>query len=161
MDWLARHSTNLLCAEKKLTFKDKKGAEFNFAGTKLPCNQKLILSALKARKCLKKGGVGYLVLVVDLTKEAPRMEDIDVMRDFLGVFLEELPGLPLDRATEFVTDLIPGAAPVSKAPYRMAPTELKELKVQLQELLDKGYIRPSISPWGAPVLFVNKKDGSV
>ncbi|KAJ4952203.1 hypothetical protein NE237_029035 [Protea cynaroides] len=88
------------------------------------------------------------------------MEDIDVMRDNPDVFPEELPGLPPDRATEFVIDLIPGAAPVSKAPYRMAPTELKELKVQLQELLDKGYIHPSISPWGAPVLFV-KKDGSV
>ncbi|KAJ4950212.1 hypothetical protein NE237_027044 [Protea cynaroides] len=88
------------------------------------------------------------------------MEDIDVVRNFLDVFPEELPGLPPDRVTEFIIDLIPGAAPVSKAPYRMAPTELKELKVQLQELLDKGYIRPSISPWGAPVLFV-KKDGSV
>ncbi|KAJ4963790.1 hypothetical protein NE237_023729 [Protea cynaroides] len=68
-------------------------------------------------------------------------------------------GLPPDRATKFVIDLIPRAAPVSKAPYRMAPTELKELKVQLQELLDKGCIRPSISPWGAPVLFIKKKDG--
>ncbi|KAJ4978546.1 hypothetical protein NE237_009326 [Protea cynaroides] len=87
------------------------------------------------------------------------MKDIDVVRDYPDVFPEELPGLPPDRATEFVVDLIPRAAPVSKAPYRMAPTELKELKVQLQELLHKGYIRPSISPWGAPVLFVKKKDG--
>ncbi|KAJ4961395.1 hypothetical protein NE237_021305 [Protea cynaroides] len=161
MGWLARHSTNLLCAEKKLTFKDKKGTEFSFTGTKLPRKRKLILSALKARKCLEKGGVGYLVSVVDLTKEAPRMEDIDVVRNFPDVFSEELPGLPPDRATEFIIDLIPGAAPVSKAPYRMAPTELKELKVELQGLLDKGYIRPSISPWGVPVLFVKKKDGSV
>ncbi|KAJ4956298.1 hypothetical protein NE237_013081 [Protea cynaroides] len=82
------------------------------------------------------------------------MEDIDVVRDYPDVFPEELPVLPTDRATEL-------AAPVSKAPYRMAPTELKELKVQLQELLDKGYIRPNISPWGAPVLFVKKKDGSI
>ncbi|KAJ4966308.1 hypothetical protein NE237_018157 [Protea cynaroides] len=71
MDWLAQHSANLLCAEKKLTFKDKEGAEFSFAGTKLSRKRKLILSALKARKCLEKGGVGYLVSVVDLTKEAP------------------------------------------------------------------------------------------
>ncbi|KAJ4963386.1 hypothetical protein NE237_023325 [Protea cynaroides] len=114
--------------DNHLTFKDKEGAEFSFAGTKLPRKRKLILSALKARKCLEKGGVGYLVLVVDLIKEAPRMEDIDVMHDFPYVFPEELPGLPPDRATEFVIDLIPGAAPVSKTPYRMAPTELKELK---------------------------------
>ncbi|KAJ4974519.1 hypothetical protein NE237_007693 [Protea cynaroides] len=161
MDWLAQHSANLLCAEKKLTFKDKEGEKFSFSGTKLPRRRKLILSALKAKKCLEKGAVGYLVSVVDLTKDAPRMEDIDVMRDYPDVFSEELPRLPPDRVTEFVIDLIPGAAPVSKDPYRMAPTELKELKVQLQELRDKGYIRPSISPWGAPVLFVKKKDGSV
>ncbi|KAJ4957631.1 hypothetical protein NE237_024742 [Protea cynaroides] len=161
MGWLAQHSANLLCVEKKLTFKDKEGAEFSFAGTKLPRKRKLILSALNAKKCLEKGAVGYLVSVVDLTKEAPRMEDIDVVRDYPDIFPEELPGLPPDRGTEFVIDLIPGAAPVSKAPYRMAPTELKELKVQLQELLDKGYIRPSISPWRAPILFVKKKDDSV
>ncbi|KAJ4948041.1 hypothetical protein NE237_000047 [Protea cynaroides] len=154
MDWLARHFANLLCAEKKLTFKDKEGAEFSFSGTKLPRRRKLILSALKAKKCLDKGAVRY----VDLTKEALRMEDIDVVRDYPEVFLEELPGLPPDRAAEFVIDLIPGAAPVSKAPYRMAPTELKELKVQLQELLDKGYIRPSISPWGGTGV-VRKEEG--
>ncbi|KAJ4981049.1 hypothetical protein NE237_031886 [Protea cynaroides] len=161
MDWLARHSANLLCAEKKITFKDKEEAELSFSGTKLPQRCKLILLALKAKKCLEKGAIGYLVSVVDLTKDAPRMEDIDVVWDYPDIFPEELPGLPPDRATEFVIDLIPGAVPVSKAPYRMAPTKLKELKVQLQELLDKGYIRPSISPWGAPVLFVKKKDGSV
>ncbi|KAJ4951553.1 hypothetical protein NE237_028385 [Protea cynaroides] len=161
MDWLARHSASLLSVEKKITFKDKEGAELSFSGTKLPRRRKLILSGLKAKKCLEKGAIGYLVSVVDLTKEVPRMEDIDVVRDYPDVFPEELPGLPPDRATEFVIDLIPGATPVSKAPYRMAPTELKELKVQLQELLDKGYIRPSISPWGAPVLFIKKKDGSV
>ncbi|KAJ4955975.1 hypothetical protein NE237_012758 [Protea cynaroides] len=93
-----------------------------------------------ARKCLEKGGVGYLVSVVDLTKDAPQMENIDVVRDFPNVFPEELPGLPPDRATEFVIDLIPEAAPVSKTPYRMAPTKLKELKVQLQEFLNKDYI---------------------
>ena len=80
-----------------------------------------------------------------------------VVREFLKVVPEDLPGLPPDREIEFAIDLIPGTAPISKAPYRMAPTELKELKIQLQELLDKGFIRPSFSPWGAPVLFVKKK----
>ncbi|NDK30177.1 reverse transcriptase family protein, partial [Nesterenkonia haasae] len=74
---------------------------------------------------------------------------------------EELPGLPPEREIEFCIDLEPGTKPISKAPYRMAPIELQELKTQLQELLDIGFIRPSTSPWGAPVLFVKKKDGSM
>nr|GFC51634.1 transposon Tf2-9 polyprotein [Tanacetum cinerariifolium] len=73
----------------------------------------------------------------------------------------ELPGIPPVREVEFNIELIPGAEPISKAPYRMAPVELKELKDQLQELLERGFIRPSVSPWGAPVLFVKKKDGSM
>ncbi|GJT57085.1 putative reverse transcriptase domain-containing protein [Tanacetum coccineum] len=76
-------------------------------------------------------------------------------------FSDELPGLPLAREIEFGIELIPGAEPISKAPYRMAPVELKELKEQLQEMLENGFIRPSVSPWGAPVLFVKKKDGSM
>ncbi|KAA0057631.1 pol protein [Cucumis melo var. makuwa] len=76
-------------------------------------------------------------------------------------YLEYLPGLPLHREVEFTIELEPDTVPISRAPYRMAPTELKELKVQLQESLDKGFIRPSVSPWGAPVLFVKKKDGSM
>ena len=78
----------------------------------------------------------------------------------MEVFPEELPGLPAEREILFEIELLPGTAPVSKAPYRMAPAELKELQTQLQELLDKGFIRPSHSPWGAPVLFVKKKDGT-
>ncbi|GJU84114.1 putative reverse transcriptase domain-containing protein [Tanacetum coccineum] len=76
------------------------------------------------------------------------------------VFLEDLPGLPLPRKVEFQIDLVPGAAPVARAPYRLAPSKMKELSEQLKELSDKGFIRPSSSPWGAPVLFVKKKDGS-
>ena len=74
------------------------------------------------------------------------------------MFPEDLPRLPPDREIEFNIDLQPGTTPISQALYRMAPAELKELKVQLQELLDKGFIRPSVSPWGAPILFVKKKD---
>ncbi|GJY29828.1 putative reverse transcriptase domain-containing protein [Tanacetum coccineum] len=76
------------------------------------------------------------------------------------VFLEDLPGLPLTRQVEFQIDLVPGAAPVARAPYRLAPSEMKELSEQQKELSDKGFIRPSSLPWGAPVLFVKKKDGS-
>ena len=90
-----------------------------------------------------------------------KLEDIPIVKDNPDVFLDDLPSLPLEREVEFTVDLTPGLALISKALYRMAPMELKELKIQLQELLDKGFIRPSVSPWGAAVLFVKKKDGSM
>jgi hypothetical protein len=86
--------------------------------------------------------------------------NIRVVREFPDVFPEELSGMPPDREAEFIIDLLPGSAPISKRPYRMSVEELKELKKQLTELQEAGYIRPSSSPWGAPVLFVQKKDGS-
>ncbi|GJS15380.1 putative reverse transcriptase domain-containing protein [Tanacetum coccineum] len=92
--------------------------------------------------------------------EKKRLEDVPIVRDFPKVFPEDLPSLPLTRQVEFQIDLIPGAAPVARAPYRLAPSEMKELSEQLKELSNKGFIRPSSSPWGAPVLFVKKKDGS-
>ncbi|GJU52679.1 putative reverse transcriptase domain-containing protein [Tanacetum coccineum] len=85
---------------------------------------------------------------------------VPIVREFLEVFPEDLPGLPPARQVEFQIDLVPGAAPVARAPYRLAPAEMQELSTQLQELSDRGFIRPSSSPWGAPVLFVKKKDGS-
>ncbi|WVZ84402.1 hypothetical protein U9M48_031439, partial [Paspalum notatum var. saurae] len=90
--------------------------------------------------------------------EAQLIKKIPVVSDFPDVFPEELPGLPPDRNVEFAIELVPGTAPVSKRPYRMAPNEPKELKTQLQEQLDKGFIRPSSSPWVCPALFVEKKD---
>src|ERR1044071_3127810 len=90
----------------------------------------------------------------------PDLEDIPVVRDFPDVFPEELPGMPPDRCVEFKVDLIPGTAPISRRPYKMAPHELAELKTQLDASLAKGFIRPSSSPWGCPVLFVKKKDGT-
>ncbi|XP_074336819.1 uncharacterized protein LOC141673993 [Apium graveolens] len=90
-----------------------------------------------------------------------KLEDTPIVREFLDVFPEELPNLPPEREVQFAIELIPDAQPVSKAPYRMAPIELAKLKVQLQELLDKKFIRPSVSSWGEPVLFVKKKDGSL
>ncbi|GJV40530.1 putative reverse transcriptase domain-containing protein [Tanacetum coccineum] len=89
-----------------------------------------------------------------------RLEDVPIVRDFPKVFPEDLSGLPPTRQVEFQIDLIPGVAPIAKATYRLAPSEMKELSEQLKELSDKGFIRPSSSPWGAPVLFVKKKDGS-
>jgi hypothetical protein len=92
---------------------------------------------------------------------AIQLEDIPVVCEYPDVFLDDLPGMPPDKDVEFVIELQPGTAPISKRPYRMPPKELAELKVQLQELLDKGYVRPSSSPWGSPALFVKKKDGSL
>jgi hypothetical protein len=88
-------------------------------------------------------------------------ESISVIEEFMDVFLEELLGMPPEREVEFYIDLIPGTAPIAKRPYRMAPTELAELKLQIAELQQKGYIRPNSSPWGAPIIFVTKKDGSM
>ena len=87
------------------------------------------------------------------------MEAIPVVKEFPDVFPDELLWLPPNREIEFSIDLVPGTAPISITPYRMAPAELEELKIQLQELVNKGFIKPSVSPWGAPVLFVKKKDG--
>jgi hypothetical protein len=89
------------------------------------------------------------------------LDEIPVVNEYPDVFRDELPCMPPDRDVEFVMELQPGTAPISKRPYRMPPKELAELKTQLQELLDKGYIRPSSSPWGCPALFVKKKDGSL
>ncbi|GKB09774.1 putative reverse transcriptase domain-containing protein [Tanacetum coccineum] len=123
-----------------------------------------IISCTKTQKYMLKGHHVFLAHVT--TKETEdksgekRLEDVPIVRDFPEVFPEDLSGLPPTRQVEFQIDLIPGAAPVARAPYRLAPSEMKELSEQLQELSDKGFIRPSSSPWGAPVLFVKKKDGS-
>jgi len=93
--------------------------------------------------------------------EAKTLEEVPVVCEYPDVFPEQLPGMPPDRDIEFVIDLLPGTGPIAKRPYRMATDELNELKEQLRELQEKGYIRPSSSPWGSPVLFVRKKDGSL
>ncbi|WVZ80915.1 hypothetical protein U9M48_028350 [Paspalum notatum var. saurae] len=117
---------------------------------------------------LKSKGTGKILKVhipeqkhIKATVNATKLQEIKkipVVREFPDVFPEELPGLPPDRDVEFKIDLVPGTAPVSRRPYRMAPDELKELKTQLQEQLDKGFIHPSSSPWGCPALFVEKKN---
>nr|GEW32319.1 putative reverse transcriptase domain-containing protein [Tanacetum cinerariifolium] len=92
--------------------------------------------------------------------EKKRLEDVPIVQNFPKVFIEDLPGLPPTRLVEFQIDLVPGAAPVARAPYQLAPSEMKELSKQMKELSGKGFIRPSSSPWGAPVLFIKKKDES-
>ena len=120
-----------------------------------------IISSMKARKYLRKGCSAILALVNISTDDEKKIEDIPVVRDFPDVFPNDLPGLPPHRQVEFGIDLTPGAAPIARAPYRLAPPKMQELSSQLQELLEKGFIRPSSFPWGAPILFVKKKDGSL
>ncbi|GJX97968.1 putative reverse transcriptase domain-containing protein [Tanacetum coccineum] len=120
-----------------------------------------LCSMMKARKYLSCGCQAYMAHVIDINFEKKSAKDVPVVNEFLDVFSKDLPGIPLERQVEFRIDLIPGATPIAKTPYRLAPSEMKELMSQLQKLLDKGFIRPSSSLWGAPILFVKKKDGSM
>ncbi|KAA0032356.1 ty3-gypsy retrotransposon protein [Cucumis melo var. makuwa] len=160
MDWLVANHASIDCSRKEVTFNPPSMASFKFKGggsRSLP----QVISAIRASKLLSQGTWGILASVVDTREVDVSLSSEPVVRDYPDVFPEELPGLPPHREVEFAIELEPGTVPISRAPYRMAPAELKELKVQLQELLDKGFIRPSVSPWGAPILFVKKKDGSM
>nr|GEV13149.1 putative reverse transcriptase domain-containing protein [Tanacetum cinerariifolium] len=123
-----------------------------------------IISCTKTQKYSHKGCQVYLVQVTSKKannkSEEKRLEDVPIVREFLEFFPEDFPGLPPAREVEFQIDLVPGAAPVARAPYRLAPAVMQVFSTHLQELSDIVFIRPSSSPWGAPVLFVKKKDGS-
>ncbi|GJY90399.1 putative nucleotidyltransferase, ribonuclease H [Tanacetum coccineum] len=158
MDWLSRNDAAILCGEKKVRI-PLKSRTLVIEGNRNNSRLKIV-SCIKAQKYIEKGCELFLAQVTEQESKEKRLEDVPVIRDFPEVFPDELPGLPPPRQVEFRIDLIPGAAPVARAPYRLAPSEMKELSKQLQELSEKGFIRPSSSPWGAPVLFVKKKDGS-
>ncbi|GJY14037.1 putative reverse transcriptase domain-containing protein [Tanacetum coccineum] len=129
MDWLSKYHAKILCDEKVVHI------PINGVSTQLSHSPQVMKRNFSEK----------------------RLEDIPVVKEFSDVFPEDLPGLPPVRQVEFQIDLIPGAAPVARTPYRLAPSEMQELSNQLQELADRGFIRPSTSPWGAPVLFVKKK----
>ena len=116
---------------------------------------------MEARRFLRKGCESFLALILDSKRKQVNFKNILVIREFPDVFPEELPGVPPKREVDLSIEVVQRMTPISRAPYRMAPTELKELKTQLQELLDKGFIQPSGSPWGASVLFVKKKYGTL
>ncbi|GKE28130.1 putative reverse transcriptase domain-containing protein [Tanacetum coccineum] len=156
MDWLVKYQAINVYAEKII---------------RIPCgNETLIVhgdrskSYTKTQEYMLKGCPVFLANIntkeTEDKSEKKKLEDVPIVWDFPDVFPEDLPGLPPTRQVEFQIDLIPGGAPVARAPYRLAPSEMKELSEQLKELSDKGFIRPSSSPWGAPVLSVKKKDGS-
>ncbi|GKA69824.1 putative reverse transcriptase domain-containing protein [Tanacetum coccineum] len=166
MDWLTKYLAVIVCDEKIvcIPFGDEILIVRGNGSNNRHESRSNIISCTKTQKYLLKG---YNVFLAHVTikkaedkSEEKRLEDVPIIRDFPEVFLEDFPGIPPTRQVEFQIDLIPGAAPVTRAPYRLAPSEMKELSDQLQELFDKGFIRPSSLPWGAPVLFVKKKDGS-
>ncbi|GKA90900.1 hypothetical protein Tco_0812770 [Tanacetum coccineum] len=166
MDWLAKYQAIIVFAEKIVCIpwgnetlivhgdRSNQGKETHLN----------IILCTKTQKYLLKGCQVFLEHVTtkkaeDKSKEK-QLKDVPIVWDFPNVFLEVLPGLPLTQQVEFQIDLIPGATPVARVPYRYAPSKMKELSEQLKELSNKGFIRPSSSPWGDLVLFVKKKDGS-
>ncbi|GJR73355.1 putative reverse transcriptase domain-containing protein [Tanacetum coccineum] len=166
MDWLAKYQAVIVCAEKivRIPWGNETLIIHDDGSNQGNVTRLNIISCTKTLKYMKKGFPIFLAHITakeveDKSKEK-RLEDVQIVQDFPEVFPEDLPGLPPTRQVDFQIDLVPGAAPVARAPYRLAPSEMKELSEQLKELSDKGFIRPSSSPWGAPVLFVKKKDGS-
>ena len=160
MDWLPRHQVMVDCRMKRVTLRTPNEDEVTFIGMRSN-HLSNVISATTARKMVRKGCEAYLAYVIYTVKARPSVSDIPTVSDFSDVFLEEFLGLPPQREIEVAIDVVPGATPASITPYRMDPVELKELKLQLQELLEKRFIQPSVSPWGAPVLFVKKKDGTL
>ena len=160
MDWLSQHQVMVDCRMKRVTLRTPNEDEVTFTSERSN-HLSNVISAAIARTMVRKGCEAYLAYVIETEKAWPSVSDIPTVSDFPDEFLKELPGLPPQKKIEFTIDIVPGATPASITPYRMAPLELKELKLQLQELLEKGIIHPSVSPWGALVLIVKKKDGTL
>jgi hypothetical protein len=142
MDWLSKHEVLIDCAKKSVRLTTSDGKELEFI----------------AEPVVTAKGVANRAKVNQL--DASQGFDVPVVNEFPDVFPEELPGMPLTKTSSFVIELKPGTAPIYKTPFRMITPELAELKDHIKELLEKGFIHPSSSPWGAPVIFVSKKDGT-
>ena len=169
MDLLAKHRATIDCYSKEVQLSQPGEPEVIFCGERKILSTSLI-SVIQANKMLRKACQGYLVYAIESANSEMQLAEVHVVNAFFDVFPEDLPGLPPDREIEFEIELAlgtepisiaPGTEPISIAPYRMAPAELKELKVQMEELLSKGFVKASTSPWGALVLFAKKKDGSL
>nr|GEW45319.1 putative reverse transcriptase domain-containing protein [Tanacetum cinerariifolium] len=158
MDWLILHDAVIVCGKKEVHMPFKKRTLVVKGDD---CVSRLkVVSCMKVKKYVDRGSYLFVAQFIEKEPAERRLKDVPVICIFLDVFLEDLPGLPPPQQVEFEIELVPGVAPMVRAPYQLAPSEMKELAKQLQELSDKGFIRPSSSPWGAPVLFVKTKDGS-
>ncbi|KFK31785.1 hypothetical protein AALP_AA6G158000 [Arabis alpina] len=158
MDWLNRYIVQMDCHRGRVVF-ESDGGRLVYHGVR-PTSGSLVISLVQAEAIIERGCEAYLAtIVMPQAVGGVVVRDIRVVRDFEDAF-QSLQGLPPSRSNPFTIELEPGTTPLFKAPYRIALAELADLKKQLEDLLDKGFIRPSTSPWGAPVLFVKKKDGS-
>jgi hypothetical protein len=137
MDWLRKYDGVILCAKGAIRLTKEHGTIVEFSAA-IPAEQVSLLNKVQGTS----------------------LNEIGIAQEYPDVFPEELPGMPPDHEIEFMIELLPGTPPISKRPYRMLVNELVELKKQIAKLQSKGFIRPSSSPWGAPVLFVEKKDGT-
>ncbi|GJW01796.1 putative reverse transcriptase domain-containing protein [Tanacetum coccineum] len=137
MEWLSQHNAKIICGEKVVHIpidNETLVIRGDRSGTRLN-----IISCVKTQKYIKRGCCTFLAHITKKNSEGKRLEDVPIVHDFLEVFPEDLPGLPPPRQVEFQIELVPGAAPVARAPYRLAPSEMQELSNQLQELTNKGY----------------------
>ena len=153
MDWLTAYKVVTDCKRRRVTAYTQDGTRVVFQGDKhdiLP--QTVYESSCQGQLA------GWLTSLTLEDEERPYLDLPRVVCEYVDVFPDELPRVPPQRVVDFGIKLHPGTSPISMTPHRMAPVELQELIVQLQELLDKGFITPSTSPWGAPVLFAKKKD---
>ena len=153
MDWLTYYRFVIDCERRRVTAYTQDGTRVVFQGDKHDILPQIVYES----RCQGQLA-GWLASLTLEDEERPDLDLPRVVCEYVDVFPKELPGLPLQRAVDFGIELRLGTSPISMTPHRMAPVELQELRVQLQELLDKGFIRPSTSPWGAPVLFSKKKD---
>ncbi|XP_071926109.1 uncharacterized protein [Coffea arabica] len=160
MDWLARYNTQLDCKKKVIEFRIPGEATLKL-DIKGRLASSALISGIRVRKLLSRGVQGFLAFLINTPTDKLKVDDVHIVKEYSDVFPDELVALPPESEIEFKIDLLPGTSPISKTPYRMAPAELKELKLQLQDLLEQGFIQESGFPWGAPVLFVKKKDGSL
>nr|GFB54388.1 putative reverse transcriptase domain-containing protein [Tanacetum cinerariifolium] len=158
MDCLILHDAVIVCGNKEVHVSLKKRTLVMKGDDRV--SRLKVVSCMKVKKYVDRGSYLFVAQVVEKEPIERRLEDMPVICKFLDVFPEDFPGLPPPRQVEFKIELVPGATLVARAPYRLAPSEMKDLAKQLQELSDKGFIRPSSSSWGAPVLFVKKKNGT-
>ena len=153
MDWLTAYRVVIDCERRRVTAYTQDSTRVVFQGDKHDILPHIVYES-RCQGQLE----GWLASLTLEDEERPDLDLPRVVCEYVDFFPDELPGLPPQRVVDFGIELHPGTSPISMTPHRMAPVELQELRVQLQELLDKGFIRPSTSPWGALVLFAKKKD---
>ena len=139
MDWLSKHRAIVDCGQKTVVLRCSNQTEVivQGIGSSVMSN---VISTMQAKRIMRKGCETFLVVILDSKRGQVDVEKIPVVREFPDVFREELPGIPHEREVDLAIEIVPGTVPMFRSPYKMAPTELKELKSQLQELLDKGFI---------------------